>query len=277
MSDVPLFTPPVPVTAHSASNSYKRVLSLAGYNTVRDAPDVRVLSNVVKRVFGAYLHSQSEVGGWQALNTYNVPTDTDRDGMPDYWETANGLNPSVANNNHVNAGGYTDLEQYLNWLMDLHAVGAMNGFVDVNLKTFTLGMASNATYAVSNPTNGIITLLADGHTARFTPSSNFFGRASFQFAASDTLFGGGMTNTVCVIIQPQPRFVNVAAIAGKMVLGGVGTPFANYYLLTSTNVTLPATNWTRIATNQFDAAGNFNLTNTPNPNVPQTFYRLQLP
>ncbi|MSU58329.1 MAG: hypothetical protein EXS35_09135 [Pedosphaera sp.] len=105
MSDVPLFTPPVPITAHSASNSYKQVLSLAGYNNVRDSVDDRIRSNVVVRAFGAYLHSQSEVGGWPALNTYNVPTDTDRDGMPDYWETATGLNPNIANNNHTNSDG----------------------------------------------------------------------------------------------------------------------------------------------------------------------------
>ena len=62
MSDVPLFTPPVPVTAHSASNAYKQVVSLAGYNTVRDAVDLRVISNVVNRTFTSYPHSQSEVG-----------------------------------------------------------------------------------------------------------------------------------------------------------------------------------------------------------------------
>lgn len=278
MSDVPLFTPPVPVTAHSASNSYKRVLSLAGYSNVRDAVDVRILSNVVNRVFGSYLHSQSEVGGWPVLNTYNVPKDTDLDGLPDYWETANGMNPNVANNNHLNADGYTDLEQYLNWLADLHAVGAGNSFVDVNLRPFTLGLASNATYIVSNPTNGTVTLLGDGRTARFTPHADFYGRASFRFSAVDSLFGGGLTNTVGVLITPQPRFVSARTVGSQVVLGGSGGPFSgSYYLLRSTNALLPAVNWTRIATNQFDAAGSFVITNTPDAMHAPAFYRLQLP
>ena len=43
--------------------------------------------------------------------------------MPDFWELARGMNPLVANNNHTNSNGYTDLEEYLNWLIGLHAVG----------------------------------------------------------------------------------------------------------------------------------------------------------
>jgi predicted cobalt transporter CbtA len=47
-----------------------------------------------------------------------APADTDSDGMPDAWETANGLNPGVANTNArtLSAAGYTDLEVYLHEL-----------------------------------------------------------------------------------------------------------------------------------------------------------------
>lgn len=46
-----------------------------------------------------------------------VPTDTDNDGMPDTWETANGLNPSVAGDGPALAtNGYSNLENYLNTL-----------------------------------------------------------------------------------------------------------------------------------------------------------------
>jgi pectate lyase len=41
--------------------------------------------------------------------------DTDRDGMPDYWEREHGLSADVANNNDdFDSDGYTDLEEYLN-------------------------------------------------------------------------------------------------------------------------------------------------------------------
>jgi hypothetical protein len=42
-------------------------------------------------------------------------------------------------------------------------------------------------------------------------------------------------------------------------------------------VALPMINWSRIATNQFNANGTFNLTNPISPANPQLFYRLQLP
>ena len=56
--------------------------------------------------------------------------------------------------------------------------------------------------------------------------------------------------------------------------GTGGTPGWYYYVLTSTN--LAAGMWTPVATNQFDAGGNFAVTNAINPDRPQTFYRLQL-
>lgn len=278
MSDSPLFTAPVPVTQHSASNAYKQVVSLAGYSSVRDAVDARVITDVLLRRYTNFLTSQTEVGGWPALSTYNVPTDTDADGMPDDWESANATNPYVANHNHTNADGYTDLEHYLQWLIEPHAVGTANSPVDVNLRTFTVGMASNATYTVSNPTNGAVTLLGDGRTARFTPSQNFFGRAHFQFVATDTLAGGGITNTVGLLITPAPpRILQVAAAAGAVVLAGSGPPFRYFHVLSATNLSLPASNWSHVATNQFDAAGGFSLTNFPVAGPEHVFYRLQLP
>jgi hypothetical protein len=281
MSDVFLFTPPVPVTLHNASNAYKQVISLAGCNQVRDAVDLRVLTDVLQRRYRDFLTSQSEVGGWPALNTYDVPVDTDRDGMPDYWETSLGLNPDVANNNHTNSDGYTDLEHYLNWRCGLRAVGTANTFVDVSLRAFTLGMASNATYSVSNPTNGAVMILADGRTARFTPAPGFLGRASFRFTATDMLAGGGMTNVVDLLITPaapRPRFLTPTTSEGALILNGEGgDPGKPYYLLSSTNVASPEEDWTRVATNHFDPAGKFTVTNTPAAGTDQSFYRLIQP
>jgi hypothetical protein len=47
-------------------------------------------------------------------------------------------------------------------------------------------------------------------------------------------------------------------------------------VLKSANVALPMSNWTAIATNQFDGYGNFNFNNAPDPALPQTFYVLKL-
>ncbi len=53
--------------------------------------------------------------------------DTDGDGMPDAWETANGFNPSnAADGNYINAEGYTALEKYLCSLMGEEIKGEFN-------------------------------------------------------------------------------------------------------------------------------------------------------
>jgi hypothetical protein len=49
-----------------------------------------------------------------------------------------------------------------------------------------------------------------------------------------------------------------------------------FYVLTTTNVATPLSNWTRLLTNQFNAVGGFNFTNTVDTNAPQQFYLLEL-
>jgi hypothetical protein len=115
LSDVPLFASSVPITKHSAQEAYELVLAHAGMSTKRDAVDLRVVSDVSSRKFGSYLSSQSEVGGWPVLDAGIAAPDTDRDGMPDAWETEQGLDPNDASdrNDDRNADGYTNLEDYL--------------------------------------------------------------------------------------------------------------------------------------------------------------------
>ena len=56
---------------------------------------------------------------WPDYQTYNVPVDSDHDGIPDEWEKAHGLNPNdpADANGDVNGDGYTNLEKYLNSLV----------------------------------------------------------------------------------------------------------------------------------------------------------------
>jgi hypothetical protein len=56
---------------------------------------------------------------WPEYRTYNVPIDTDHDGMPDEWEKNHGLNPNDPNDGNADrdGDGYTNLEEYLGWLV----------------------------------------------------------------------------------------------------------------------------------------------------------------
>ncbi|MBX3415297.1 MAG: hypothetical protein KF708_21610 [Pirellulales bacterium] len=83
----------------------------------RDGVDARLVSEV--QSWGTQGSIKTSRPPWPTINGGTAPTDTDKDGMPDYWETWYGTNPLVANNNAVhNDIGYTDLEQYLQWLID---------------------------------------------------------------------------------------------------------------------------------------------------------------
>ncbi|MCU0785813.1 MAG: hypothetical protein MUF81_17580 [Verrucomicrobia bacterium] len=61
--------------------------------------------------------------------------------------------------------------------------------MDVDLSSLaqdTLTASSNLLFAVNSPVNRTVTLVADGHPARFALTPNFTGLASFKFSTTDT-------------------------------------------------------------------------------------------
>jgi len=90
--------------------------------------------------------------------------------------------------------------------------------------------------------------------------------------------GLGANGTIRVAARNPPVIGNVGVSAGGLVVNGTsGITNGTYYVLTSTNLAMPLANWTRLLTNQFDAAGGFNFTNAMNPNSTQCYYLLQVP
>ena len=84
--------------------------------------------------------------------------------------------------------------------------------------------------------------------------------------------------TIRIGIETPPVIGGISISVGNLVMSGTGgVTNGTYYVLTSTNLTAPMANWTRLLTNQFDGNGNFNFTNIMDPNSPQKFYLLQLP
>ena len=102
------------VSGDAPDQAYRRVLARAGASLVRDAVDQRIVADVRQRG-GKLINSQAEVGGWPVLNSKPAPLDTDRDGMPDAWERAHGLNAHDASDGSCTnpKTGYTFLEDYL--------------------------------------------------------------------------------------------------------------------------------------------------------------------
>ena len=75
-----------------------------------------------------------------------------------------------------------------------------------------------------------------------------------------------------------PVFGSISATVNGLIMSGSGgTTNGAYHVLVSTNMALPLSRWTPVATNMFDGTGHFIFTNAINPNSPQAFYLLQIP
>ena len=120
----------VAVTTHSAEDAFQKVLDYAGcrrLSTTRDALDL-ILVEDAKNGTATYtgsncdpgfINSQDDCGGWPVLTAANAPADLDNDGISDQWEDFNGLDPSdPTDGNKVGDDGYTNLERYLNSLVN---------------------------------------------------------------------------------------------------------------------------------------------------------------
>lgn len=123
------------VTTHNAEIAYLKVMQYAGASLSRDSHDERYMRETkngtaeytgsVTKVKGI-IDSQNDVGGWPTLNSGTAPLDSDKDGMPNDWETANGLNPNSNDANQYTIDPYkyyTNLEVYINSLVQDIMIG----------------------------------------------------------------------------------------------------------------------------------------------------------
>lgn len=169
---------------------------------------------------GGLYTSQTQTGlsnnGYGTLNGLTAPTDTDNDGMPDYWEQATGSNLNVANALTNTADGYTLLEHYLNFLAAPHGVTQTNVPVDIDLRQFAAGFAGNATFSLLNTTNCTVSLL-NVTNAHVVPANNFSGLASFDFKIIEGTYTNTATLTVAVttLTPPAAASVGYGALIGQ--------------------------------------------------------------
>ena len=123
------------VTTHSAAEAYEKVLAYVGASLYRDEIDARYMEEAktgTATYKGSITNSPgiidkvSDVKGYTETNfgTGSRPAgfDTDKDGIPDEWEKANGLNPNDASDALTcsldKKGYYTNIEVYANSLVE---------------------------------------------------------------------------------------------------------------------------------------------------------------
>lgn len=89
----------------------------------RDAVDERIVGSVIKGT-GSVIDSPDDVGGYKAGSGGRALPDADGDGIPDVYEKIIGSNARLADDDKdANGNGYTNIEEYINGLVDGFAGG----------------------------------------------------------------------------------------------------------------------------------------------------------
>ena len=162
--------PFVYTTTHTARRGYEKVLDYVGASLHRDSFDEMIINDTRKGqashtgsgLSSGFINTQndnkpagagSDWSAWPTLESTEAPVDTDNDGIPDEWETANGLNPnSAADGNTLNAEGYTMLEVYMNSLVaDITAAQYEDG--EPQGKIIHVGESQYSAYDISGQTS----------------------------------------------------------------------------------------------------------------------------
>ena len=123
------------VTTHSAAEAFSKVLAYGGASLYRDEIDARYMEEAktgTAQYKGSITLSPGIIDKVSDVNGYTESTfgtasrpadfDTDKDGIPDAWELANGLNPNDDSDALTYSldgkGYYTNLEVYANSLVE---------------------------------------------------------------------------------------------------------------------------------------------------------------
>ncbi|MEK7949834.1 autotransporter-associated beta strand repeat-containing protein [Luteolibacter soli] len=242
----------VPVTEDAnALLAYKKIVSACGplrmdanpNRPLRDELNGILTNNLVTQrrhriTYGSLGGSGATNGGFGTLISSPAPTDTDQDGMPDYWEKAVGYSHTVANNNTLmptsggvvsgttyfppaTPAGYTQLEEYLHFKAIPHRAVLKDNALDIDLGRYTSGFTSGPTFTVSNVTGGAVTLSGTGNSqAHYVPPANYTGRAMFDFTVTDTQ-GSTWTQTFAILVSGDP--LPVDPVSDPLVWKGNGT------------------------------------------------------
>lgn len=187
-------------TTHSAADAYDKVLAYAGASLKRDALDESVVNDAKNNVANTgtgsgldrgFINTPNDVkypagvevdGVLPVLKSAEAPKDTDGDGIPDEWEKANGLDMNnAADGAKVSASGYTNLELYMNSLVqEIMDLGNANGKMLNGELTFADNAVELPVYVPSGGEDPIVPV--DDYTLSVV---------TYESGDTDMVFNGG--------------------------------------------------------------------------------------
>ncbi|MCW1914050.1 autotransporter-associated beta strand repeat-containing protein [Luteolibacter sp. GHJ8] len=225
------------VTTDPALLAYKKILSNAGPlrldashpGPLRDEVDTRLLQNLANQTANHITRESDLAGvsnsGFGTLASATAPIDTDRDAMPDAYETALGWNPATQDHNTTvsgttyfpagSASGYTRLEEYLHFKAVPHAFVVKSGSLIVDLSRYTAGFTNAPAFTLTGIGGGSATQSGPGNRIVTFNTQASAGRGGFLFTVTDT---EGSTWTqqflICVTNNSAPADLDWRGTAG---------------------------------------------------------------
>ena len=200
----------------SAASAWRYVTSQSGVLPYDDIDSLIWYQVNTLGKAGALVKSVGAMGlktnnGWGEVIAGKAATDSDKDGMPDYFEEAMGYDVDKDDAMTKESDGYVRIEKYINWLGAMHTQISDEASRDFDLRTITRGFSQvSPKYSVSAAENGEVELLSDGYTARFTPKANFNGLSSFKYTVKgndNTEYTGRVEVLVEKVVAAQDSFI----------------------------------------------------------------------
>lgn len=202
------------VTTQSAEAAYKDVLSDVGANQpVVDAHDARIVAETrsgtyhfkgSKSGLPGMIDTEQDAGGWPVYATAQraADWDTDHDGLPDWWEEVQGLNPNspagdfTQSNSDADKDGFTQLDDYLDWMAQPHYFIKKGEAKALAAGAFFSGYTKKPVYAISDSKNGKATI--KGEAIQFQGDQK--GLASFKLTVTDAA-GDAKSRVIQLLVQ----------------------------------------------------------------------------
>lgn len=199
------------VAAHVLANA-----GTSGYSA--NAVDARII-NDARTGGGRIIDSTAQVGGMPSASGVSVagPADSDRDGMPDWFEDKYGFNKQVGDQNGDSDGdGFTNLEEYLN--------GVISGY---DLPVNTSSSTPTAPTVVDLSQEGALPVNRTGPTVWGTSGNDTFTVRTLGTWLGEGKYGGTDLAYSYVDFRLSDYVENLSLIRGSAAISATGNNLDN--------------------------------------------------
>jgi len=212
----------------TATEAYKNVMSdVSMICPMIDEHDKRIIKETLNgtatykgSVSGlqGLIDSETDCGGYEVYPEVSRPEgfDTDQDGMPDWWEELVGTDKNAADNNgDPDRDGYTNIEDYLNWMGEPHIIIQPLKADTVNFKDFFAGYTASPAYTVEYSGSNLSTTTLNDTLLVITSTAENGSLETVSLTVTDSE-GSTMTRQLGVAVTADTSYSGIQNVMSDM-------------------------------------------------------------